>query len=591
MRVNYQHIGMYHRLIIAGIVGLLIAILTTIRIFLPTLGLLAQFLLFSPLARTAIIVKLLSPAISFVLAGGWVWVLLFLGERWLSIPKRRESTSHVAPSQIPTLQERRPHYRLERSGILQDRTASEGSWNVSEKEKAIAAPPLFQLDPTNPWQYTKLPVTPLPMTNPAWSPSADQEESTNGDVSDGEEHAQEKISVTQAEQIMQSRVVDIPSQLEEEKEKPMTVDTSREGFSLQKSGERSETQKPVTMTLLKQMRAWVRADDGTTLEIKLRGGENAIRLIQLAYIAWRQGASVDRDKMLTYVLSRGKRRDMDADQLGEVFDAAKRYLRQDLDRAVNELKKNGHEVSEDVDFFSNEPGFYWLHSSCRVVDLEKIEEYYRTIQIARKEGLLDEKLDGSIPDWVLQACQNLIGAYPGDFLQSLLEKFPEELGPWVKEPVTFYRDRYLDAILIMAQYESALGKNFLDKDLSDEQNEEKRRYHIGRAAQLYYDYALYALNSRWDKKLQFAYRHGKDGERVIRASRALRRCVVELGKIGNPDLVDQVYLAFKERMSTLSEGNWKPDKDTEADVAEAKRTTSAYRFSSQISPPQNRNKN
>jgi hypothetical protein len=36
-------------------------------------------------------------------------------------------------------------------------------------------------------------------------------------------------------------------------------------------------------------------------------------------------------------------------------------------------------------------------------------------------------------------------------------------------------------------------------------------------------------------------------------------------------------------MSTLSEGTWKPDKDTERDVAEAKaQTTNAYRFSSQI---------
>ena len=71
----------------------------------------------------------------------------------------------------------------------------------------------------------------------------------------------------------------------------------------------------------------------------------------------------------------------------------------------------------------------------------------------------------------------------------------------------------------------------------------------------------------------------------------MRRCVVELGKVGNPDMIDQVYLAFKERMSMLSEGNWKPDKDTESDVAEAKRTTNAYRFSSQMAIRQNGNSN
>src|SRR5450432_2522847 len=93
---------------------------------------------------------------------------------------------------------------------------------------------------------------------------------------------------------------------------------------------------------------------------------------------------------------------------------------------------------------------------------------------------------------------------------------------------------------------------------------------------------MYAIKSAWDRKLKFAYRAGKDGERVIRAARALRRCVVELGKLGQPDMIDQVYLAFKERMSTLSEGHWKPDQDTERDVIDARKTTSAYRFSSQI---------
>ncbi|GCE22215.1 hypothetical protein [Dictyobacter kobayashii] len=294
-------------------------------------------------------------------------------------------------------------------------------------KKTDCSPPLFQLDPTNPWQQSNLPITPLPMTNPDWSPP-------NG--SPKAEHAEEKVEtngeentpVTQAEQIMQSQVFDVPPQ-QEEKKKTTESEGSQKFFPLQKSRELSETPKPVTLTLLKQIRCWVRADDGTSVEVKLRGGENAIRLIQLAYIAWRQGNSVDRDKMLTYVIARGKRRDMNTDQLGEVFDAAKRYLRQDLDRAIKDLEKNDHHVADDVDFFSNEPGFYWLHSSCRVIDLEKIEEQYNVIKIARKEGVLDEKLNGTIPNWVVEACQNLIDAYPGDFLQSLIEKFPRNLAP------------------------------------------------------------------------------------------------------------------------------------------------------------------
>jgi hypothetical protein len=275
---------------------------------------------------------------------------------------------------------------------------------------------------------------------------------------------------------------------------------------------------------------------------------------------------------------------MTAEQLGEVFDCAKRYLRQDLNRVVKDLANDGHPISQEIDFFAHEPGFYRLHTSCRVSDLEAIEEQHTTIQLARKEGLLDEKVDGSIPSWVREACQKLLAAYPGDFLQSLLERFPDEFGSWVREPLTLYRDQYLDALLILANDESALGKNGFENVRTIEYQEEQRRQHGARAAQLFYDYAMYAIKSTWDRKLKFAYRAGKDGERVIRAARAMRRCVVELGKLGNPDMIDQAYLAFKERMATLSEGNWKPDKDTESDVAEAKRTTGAYRFSSQRSP-------
>jgi len=358
-----------------------------------------------------------------------------------------------------------------------------------------------------------------------------------------------------------------------------------EEFSLHSSPCSAQTAPPVAISLLKRVSVKLLAPDGTTREVKLRRGENGIRLIMLAYIAWRQGEPVDRDKLLTYVIARGRRRDMNTDQLSEVFDAAKKYLREDLKRAINEMNRQaGRELiaEKTVDFFSNEPGFYWLHPSCRVVDLAEIEKDYQTIQLARKDGLLDEKLDGSLPEWVIEACQKLIGAYSGDFLEELIAKFPDEFGLWVREPFTFYRDRYLDALWIMATYESALGRNFFDEQLTAEQNEEQRRHHIARAAQIFYDYALYAINSKWDQKLKFAYRANKDGERVIMAPRALRRCVVELGKLGKTDTIDQVYLAFKERMSALSEGNWKPDRETESDVAEARRQTSAYRFSAQL---------
>jgi hypothetical protein len=568
------------RLLLVGVVGLLVAVIAFLRIFLPTLGLLAQFASFAPLERLAIIIKLLSPFLSFGLAAAWTWVLLFFAEQALSLWNSKAKASR----HVPVRQERQPQV-VRMQTPFQESVASESA--PQTREKPFAVPPLFQLDPA--FQSATLPVTPPPMTNPHWSPRAEAAETQAQAApaeAEEEEHAEPSPSFTQAEQIRQSGVLDPPSPPQRETDESQASAESAAGsLALQEPAE--ETLPPLTMTLLRQVKVWVRADDGTTLEVKVRGGENAIRLIQLAYIAWRQGAKVDRDKLLTYVLARGKRQELNTDQLGEIFDSAKRYLRRDLNRAVKELEDQGHPLSQEVKFFGNEPGFYWLHSSCKVVDLARIDAYSHTIQLARKEGQLDEKLDGSLPDWVVQTCQKLTSAYPGDFLQSLLENYPEEFGGWVREPFTLYRDRYLEALLILAYHESALGRHAHDDTLSEEQNAERRRHHSSRAAQLFYDYAMYALNSRWDQKLKFAYRAGKDGERVVRSERAIRRCVVELGKLGNPDMIDQVYLAFKDRMATLSEGNWKPEKDTESDVAEAKRTsTSAYRFSSQMPPRQ-----
>jgi hypothetical protein len=549
------------RLLVVGCVGLLMALLATTRIMVPLLGDVAQFALFSPFMRAVFLIKILSPLVSFFLAGGWAWIFLLAGEQMILSWRGTLLSSHRQNALEHTRQMPQPD---QRGAFVQDVSPGE----THERRRRIATPPLFQLDPTHPWHSAHLPMTPLPAINPAWAALMDLENE--------EQTEQRPEEVTLEQEAPEEEMED--SSPEPQEQEPET----EEKLSLPKPGEPPETIRPVTLTLLKQVRVRVQADDGTIMEVKLRGGENAIRLLLLAHIAWRKGDPVDRDKMLTYVLARGKRRDMTTEQLGETFDSAKRYLRQDLDRAVDALAKQGHLISQEVDLFENEPGFYRLHACCQVVDLEMIEEQYHTIQIARKEGLLDEKLDGTIPEWVVEACQKLIDAYSGDFIQSLIEKFPDECGAWVREPFTFYRDFYLDALLILAKYESALGKNAFDERLSPEQNAEQCRRHSARAAQWFYDYAMYAIKSTWDRKLKFAYRAGKDGERVIRAARAMRRCVVELGKLGQPDMIDQVYLAFKERMTTLSDGNWKPDRDTEADVADAKKTTSAYRFSSQI---------
>ena len=429
------------RLLAAGCVGLLMALLATTRIMIPLLGEVAQFSLFSPFMRAVFLIKILSPVLSFFLASGWAWVFLVGGERMISWGGNIIS-SHQQNPVAQTQQVPQPDQRV---AFVQNVSSGE----MNERKRRIAAPPLFQLDPTSPWHKAHLPMTPLPAINPAWAAMMDEE-----DERQTEQCVEEMIPLIPVEQAALIEKMEDSSPEPQEQEP-----TPEEKLSLPKPGEPAETIRPVTLTLLKQVRVRVQADDGTTMDVKLRGGENAVRLLILAHIAWRKGEPVDRDKMLTYVLARGKRRDMTTEQLGETFDSAKRYLRQDLDRVVDALAKQGHPLSQEIDFFENEPGFYRLHACCRVVDLEMIEEQYHIIQIARKEGLLDEKLDGTIPEWVVEACQKLIDAYPGDFLQSLIEKFPDECGAWVREPFTIYRDFYLDALLILANYESALGKN------------------------------------------------------------------------------------------------------------------------------------
>jgi len=560
------------RLIVSGIAGALTGLFILFRLAIPTWEMLPQLSQLSPLDHLFFLVKLFSPLISLLLTTGWVWVLLASMPTQLSLPPSGTSrnVSKKYHEFAPSSRGRSLRY-------------------PASLPQRVAVPPLFQLDPADP-QITHLDSLALTFNphlsiHPGWMAQPQEAKSSGGEeVNDIEVPEKEHVQAPATNHMLSSAVETLQEQRQNEPQGLIPTEISGE-FPLQASRPMDQATVPIVLSLLKRMQVKLLAPDGTTWEVKLRGGKNAIRLILLAYIAWRKGESVDRDKLLTHVLARGSRQDMDTIQLSEAFDAAKKYLREDLKRAVSEINKQaGQELisPQSIDFFSNEPGFYWLHQSCRVTDLEEIEKHYRIIRMARKDGLLDEKLDGSIPDWVIESCQQLIGAYCGDFLEELIGKFPEEFGSWVKEPFTLYRDMYLDALWIMATHESALGRNSFSEYLTNEKNEEQRRHHRAKAAQLFYDYALYAMSKRADSKLKFAYRAGKDGERVIMSERAIRRCAVELGKIGKTDMIDQVYLSYKDRMSSLSEGHWKPNLETERDVADAKRQTNAYRFSTQM---------
>jgi hypothetical protein len=242
---------------------------------------------------------------------------------------------------------------------------------------------------------------------------------------------------------------------------------------------------------------------------------------------------------------------------------------------------------DQVDVFTNDAGFWGLSHLCRVEDLEVIQACHKVIALARKDGKLAEQ----VPDYVKQACDELIAGYPGDFLESLIKKYPGEFNAWqgrsswVKKPFTLFRDYYLDALWYSAEYEWRLGQHAAE-GTGAEGEQRQQVLHYGRAAQLYQTYAMYACNTKFDAKVTFGA-HGEYGERVGMSERALRRCVMLLGALGKTDLVNQVWSAYSSQMKRLSDHRWEPSHETKTEVNTARAQTKAHRFSAQISQMSN----
>ncbi len=338
--------------------------------------------------------------------------------------------------------------------------------------------------------------------------------------------------------------------------------------------------KEVTMTLC------VPGGGQVTVPISL----HVKRLQLLAYIAWRRGEMIDRDKILEHIFGWGVRdEEATEEKLSERFESHKKLIRRKIREEVMEHVNTpaGRQVIDpDIDPFVSASGFWGLATICRVEDLETIETDYKVIALARNEG----KLVDEIPEEVKEACERLIASYPGDFLASLLKKYPGEFRPWqgrsswVRKPYTQYRDYYLEALWYAAEYEWRVGQRYVTDEHAEmgEVNQRKQQESFGRAAQLYQRYAMYACNSKFDAKATFGA-HGEVGERIGMSERALRRCVMLLGATGSTDLVNQVWSAYSTQMKSISDQRWQPSKETLADVEAARAQTNAYRFAAQVS--------
>lgn len=365
------------------------------------------------------------------------------------------------------------------------------------------------------------------------------------------------------------------------------VQVSSLSQSLLAESELRTTSEPlISIRLLKDV-SMVMNVPGRSGRLVVPLSSNAKRVQLLAYIAWRRGELIDRDKILEHVFGWGlSDEDATEEKLSERFESHKKLLRKKIREVVIEQinKPMGRQVIDPdaLDPFMSDSGFWGLSNICRVEDIETVETEHKIIILARKDG----KLVDEIPDYVMEACERLIASYTGDFLETVIKKYPSEFrawqgkSSWVKRPYTLYRDYYLDALWYAAEYEWCMGQRYGTSNLG-EGDLRKQQEHFGRAAQKYQSYAMYACNSKFDAKATFGA-HGEYGERVGMSERALRRCVVLLGAIGRTDLINQVWSAYVAQMKSASDHRWQPSKETQADVQAAREQTNAYRFAAQV---------
>jgi hypothetical protein len=320
-------------------------------------------------------------------------------------------------------------------------------------------------------------------------------------------------------------------------------------------------------------------------EIPVPLGNYPKRQEMLAYLAWHR-SGIPRDRFLEEVFGHGiPDEEASTEKLGERFDSHRKLLRRRL-RAV--LSAHGALTAQgalpaEFDPFVSEGGIWRLAPSCRVVDLEVIEHCYSVIAQARRAGRLVQEVPGE----VRQACEELLAAYPGDFLASYIQRYPELVEPWegrsswIRKPFTQGRDWYLEALWWLGEAEWREGLTFGGPPLGELALRQQRQS-FARAAQRYADYALSACATRFDSKVSFGS-GSEPGERVLMSERALRRAVLLWGSLSQTGQVDQLWRAYWSQMRKISDRRWEPRRETLADLETARAQTNAYRLALQLS--------
>lgn len=547
-----------------------------------------------------LVIKVFSPILVGLLlaACSWLWYLVkpFLQE---------DAQEHTGPGRLSYQPTQQPP-RLQKTTRGSD-PVSRPSAEASAVTPSLPQPSTNERRPRQERNFPQInPETPLPSTLdlPANAGQALWSSESSSRKSELSPHA----ATLQQRRDQRYHGMNEERQMEPEREvqppAPSVQEAPVVAAAAEEEGEEQETttspssanarlgeQRPyeVSITLLKKVAMTLMTAQGVNREVPL--SLNAKRVQLLAYLAWQRGQPVNRDRMLEQVFGHGKDdEEATREKLGEAFDSHKKLIRWDLRETINKLNTEAGTtlIPPDLDVFAHKQRLYWLADVCYVADLEEIEKHHKVIELARKDGLLVDQ----IPDYVKEACDQLMTAYTGDFLEELVTDYLDDFEPWVsswaRKPYTMFRDYYLQALWYAAEYELRQGRLFSAPEQLDMEGEAKRkeqRKHWGQAAQHYRTYAMTACNSRFDTKVTFSSSSGREpGERVIMSERALRRSLVLYGAIGATHLVDQVYSAYYKQMRSISAKAWEPSKATLTDLRSAKEQTNAYRFPNQVTP-------
>jgi hypothetical protein len=325
----------------------------------------------------------------------------------------------------------------------------------------------------------------------------------------------------------------------------------------------------ISITLLGEITMKLHSPNGLIREVPLNLNPKTNQL--MAYIAWQQGIAVKRDKLIMEIWGYERADEEEIDKkLGWAFEDARKALRGAILKVLRPKDSN-------LDVFRHKNQMWWLSPCCKVIDLEVIEEKYRIIREAKKRG----GLINAVPEHIKDACYELIMTYSGDFCETLLKRYPLDLkmwaNAWVREPITYYRDCYLQAVWYAAEYERKAGQQIMEElAFSELESRWRQREYWARAVELYRLYAMHACNNQLDTKVYFNLSHRGNGERVTWSERALRECVILCGKLGDPYLLNEIYSAYYDQMRDISDENWQPSEETLRVVQAARELAAAY---------------